>query len=167
MLVSFNYFKRIPNVTPVFGDMDLANRISRLLHSVDQIYKSPKKRLTLKPKYDPWSVDSYLQRLFTFKYELWSTRPNECEAPVAARNGWSLSDRKDTIVCACCNQAVYQPWVESLCIEARTSLPLKLVFIFILFVFLCLFLRRCADKKIFIRIDKQPFGILSMEVAIL
>jgi hypothetical protein len=90
-----------------------------ILKSLDQMLTSPCKNRHLEVNFSPWSFEDYRQRLFSFKVGKWTSRPISCEAPAAARHGWSMEmSRNDALKCDCCGQVLFQPWPSDLCKEA-------------------------------------------------
>lgn len=106
-----------------------------VLHSLDQLLTSPCKYRHLQSNFSPWSFEGYKQRLFSFKVGKWTSRPISCEAPAAARYGWSMEMSTNNVMkCDCCGHVLFQPWPSYLCQETSKCILKQTTFKFIFLI---------------------------------
>lgn len=54
------------------------------------------------PDYSPGSTDAFLQRLSTFSFSAYPSKPSQIDAVAASKAGWINEGGKDRLYCAIC-----------------------------------------------------------------
>ena len=78
-----------------------------------------------RPEYSPGSTDAFLQRLSTFSFSTYTSKPPQIDAVAASKAGWVNEGGKDRLYCAICRVGWIVAGRDGLNKDAGTKLSLS------------------------------------------